>query len=107
MTKTKTVKKLGSVKEEPKKLKYSFEVSVNGTEYKGHAVTLEKAIADFVVSPAFPFGAKTKAVIKFGNSKDMRIRVYSAMQARRVFNQISLKPTAVKLLAGNFMTQLE
>ena len=80
---------------------YFLEVSVNGTTFKTRAETLEAALTSFVESPEFPLGAKTKTVISFGTEKSKRVRILQPTQARRIFNQIELKPLALEIFARN------
>lgn len=96
--KAKAVKKLGATKQP--KLGYHLEVEVNGNVYKGDAVSLEQALTDFVNNPAFPQGAKTKALVRFSKGDVERYQVWQPFKARRLFNQISLKPTSLEILAG-------
>src|SRR3989304_8588968 len=101
MTKTKPVKK---VKKETvlgsRRGLYTLEVSVNDVEYKGSANSLEQALSDFVLSPSFPFGVKTRVFIKFSDGEKSGSQRYGAIVARRVFSAISHKPSAIDILAS-------
>lgn len=101
-------KKLGSAKKEPKTNKddYFLEVNIDGFEYKGSAKTLDQAILDFINNPARPYGVKSKVLFRFGKGSVESSRVFSAMQARRIFNQIELKSLASELLANKLINQL-
>ena len=78
----------------------TLEVSVNDVEYKGSANSLEQALSDFVVSPSFPFGVKTRVFLKFSDGEKSGSQRYGALVARRVFSAISHKPSAVAILAS-------
>jgi len=78
---------------------YTLEVSVNDTEYKGKAKDLRSALSNFVKSPDFPFSVKTRVFIKFGVGKDLRQKTYSPSIARKIFNRISFRDTALDILS--------
>jgi hypothetical protein len=79
---------------------YSLEVSVNDVEYKGSANSVHQALSDFVLSPSFPFGVKTRVMLKFSDGKKEGSQRYGALVARRVFKAISHKPSALEVLAS-------
>lgn len=104
-TKKAPAKKLGSSK--PKKApKYRLEVIVNDTDYKGTADSLTQALTDFVESGDFPFGVKTRVVIRYKKGDVERQKLWHVPEARRVFNIISAKPSALELLATKLEAEL-
>jgi len=94
------------VKKPVKKGSYTLEVSVNDVEYKGSANSLEQALSDFVLSPSFPYGIKTRVFIKFSDGKKSGSQRYGALVARRVFSAISHKPSAVDILASKMEARM-
>ena len=96
MTKTKETKKV--MKKESKGA-YKLEVSVNDVEYKGSAASMAQALTDFVESKDFPFGVKTRVLLKFSNGKREGMQRYGALVARRIFSAISHKPSAIEIQA--------
>lgn len=108
---TKKAVKLGSaekVKKVPKakKLDYSLEVSVNDVVYKGEAKDMKQALADFISSSAFPFAIKTKVLVKYSKGGVERSQFYHVPEARRIFKIISLKDSALELLATKLTNSL-
>jgi hypothetical protein len=115
MPKPKTTKsvEVGSVKSEgvePKvkapKPEYRLEVSVNDVVFKTEAKSLEAALTEFVQSPEFPVGAKTKLFIVYGKGDVTLKRLYQTPEARRMLTTIAIKPTAVTLLAEQLTRSL-
>lgn len=88
-------------------LDYHLEVSFDDVVYKGEAVSLERALEDFVKSEAFPEGAKSKVIVKISNGSMERVRVLRPLLARRIFSSISTKPVALSVLASKLTSQLE
>ena len=82
-----------------KKGKYTLEVSVNDTEYKGSGDTLIDAFSRYVASPKFPFNVKTRVLMSFTDGKRKGIQNYPALMGRRVFNAISHKLSGIEILA--------
>src|SRR3990167_2869632 len=107
MSKLKEKKPKLGVAKAPKKVKkpvYHLEVNVNDVDYKGKADSLEQALKDFVDSPDFPFSVKTRVFMKFGKGKDMQERTYPVFVARRLFNRISFRDSALEILANKLET---
>ena len=102
MAKTKEPK----AKKVAKKGAYQLEVSVNDVAYKGSAASMVQALTDFVSSKDFPFGVKTRVLLKFGDGKKEGLQRYGALVARRVFKAISHKPSALEILAGKLESRL-
>ena len=89
-----------------KKYPFSLEVTVNDTHYRGEAVSLTEALKDFVASPEFPVGLKTKTIIRYGKGNDMHQQIWAVPKPRKVFNIISLKPDALEIWASKFEAEL-
>ena len=102
MPKLKEIKEKKATK--PKVEKYRLEVNVNDTDYKGKAASLQQALQDFVDSPSFPFSVKTRVFMKFGKGKDMQERTYPVFVARRLFNRISFRESALEILSSKLET---
>lgn len=100
-TKTKEKKELP-----PKNEKCFFCIKVDDIVFEKKAKTIKEAVDAFVASPKFPYGVKTKVIIKFGNDKDEKIEVWGAVRARRIFSQIKLKPYSAELLAERLTSRL-
>ena len=104
----KAVKKLGAVKA-PKKVKgldYFLEVSFNDVVYKVEAVDFKQALKDFVGSSEFPFAFKTRVLVKYGKGSEERSQFYHVPEARKVFKMVSLKESALELLASKLEANL-
>jgi len=84
---------------------YFLEVSVNDSEYKGFADSLESALSDYVSSPEFPTSVKTRVFMKFGKGNDVQERTYPVFVARRLFSRISFRESALEILANKLQTQ--
>src|SRR3990167_5621654 len=107
MEKTKKpVKKAVKKETDTRRGLYTLDVSVNDVEYKGSANSLEQALSDFVVSPSFPFGVKTRVFLKFSDGEKSGSQRYGALVARRVFSAISHKPSAVEILASKMEARM-
>lgn len=106
MAKTKKTPKLGSGKTTPTKKPYSLEVVVNDTVYQRNAKNLSMALRDFVEGGDFPYGVKTRVVIRYKKGKVERQRLLHVPEARRVFNMISAKPSALELYADKLEAEL-
>lgn len=102
MARTKTTTK--EVK--PKKSAYTLEVSVNDTNYKGEAGSVEEALKDFITSDSFPVGAKTRVVIKVSDGKTERVKVLQTSRAQRILRLMTFKPSAVQILADKLTAEL-
>lgn len=91
--------KAKETKEEVKPKKdYTLEISVNDLNYKTKAKDLTEALTDFVNSPDYPFGVKTKLIIRYGKGDDIRQRIIPVQEARRLISVISKKTTAFEIL---------
>lgn len=97
-TKSKTENRVEKVV--PTKDNYSFEVTVNEVTFKTEAVDLKSALSDFIKSPQFPLGVKTRVFMKFGKGNKLVNHTIPVTMARRLFSIISHKATAVEILAN-------
>jgi F0F1-type ATP synthase delta subunit len=99
--KTTKAKKVEEVVETPKEKVdgYSFEVHVNDVTFKTKAVDLKSALTEFIKSPEFPFGIKTRVFMRFGKGKKIVNHTIPVVIARRLFSILSHKANAVEILA--------
>ena len=88
------------------KPRYTLEVSVNDVEYKGSGESMVEALAGFVASPSFPFGIKTRVLLKFSDGVKSASQVYSASMARRIFKVASKKLSAIEIMARKMVERL-
>ena len=104
--KTKPVKT--AVKKTTKKTagKYTLAVKVDDVNYKGNADTMVQALTDFVASKHYPLGAKTFAVFNIGNGEKTYSEIWRVTRCRKMFNLMSLKPTAIEIVAGKLEAAL-
>jgi len=85
---------------------YHLEIRVNDVDFKTDAKDLETALTEFVNSPDFPVGAKTKAFIKYSKGGNERKKIWHTREARRMLNCISLKPSYLSILAEKLTNEL-
>ena len=104
--KVKKIEKVKTIKVDKADKPYHLEVNVNDVEFKINAKDLEIALTEFVASPAFPFGAKTNAVIKYSKGEKEGSKVWRTAMARRMFRIIKIKPNAIKVLAEKLTQEL-
>lgn len=95
----KKVTKKETKKEEVKDTKYNVEISVNDVVFKTKADSIEEALTNFIDSPEFPHGAKTKLFIKYSKGKETRSRFWHTGIARRLLMTLAIKPSAVNVIA--------
>jgi hypothetical protein len=103
---TKTVKATKPAPEKKATPAYALEVSVNDIEFKTTGKTLAEALAKFVESGEFPYGVKTRVAIKYSKGKETGKKLMHVPEARRIFNMISAKPTALELFAARLESTL-
>ena len=103
MAKTKTTKVKKVKKSEGK---YTLAVKVDDVDYKGSADTMVQALTDFVASKSYPLGAKTFAVFNVGNGDKTYSEIWRVARCRKMFNLMSLKPTAIEIVAGKLEAAL-
>jgi hypothetical protein len=113
MSKTKTTKSVKSETKiiEPKESKvskndYQFEVSVNDVVFKTKAESLEQALTEFVESPVYPVGAKTKLFFTYSKGDVNRKRLFQTPEARRMLTTLARKPSAITILAEQLTRSL-
>lgn len=108
MAKTKKEKKVEEVVEsetsaevtpEEKKDDYTFEVTVNDVVFKTKAVDLKTALSEYIKSPEYPLGVKTRVFMRFGKGKKIANHTIPVRIARRLFSILSHKDNAVEILA--------
>jgi hypothetical protein len=87
--------------------KYHIEIKVNDVVFDHSAESIKQALFDFVASPVYPFGAKTKMFIKYSKGKIERHRLFHTQEARRVILTMRSKPIAVEILAAKLTRDLE
>ena len=104
MAKTKATKEPREKKDA--KPKYTLEVSVNDVSYKGSGDSMVDALASFVASSVFPFGIKTRVLLKFSDGVKSGLQRYSASMARRVFKVLPRKVSAVEIMARKMEERL-
>ena len=104
----------------PKKTagKYTLAVKVDDVNYKGSADSMVQALTDFVASKSYPLGAKTFAVFtvskkatrktkeKAAAKKKTYSEIWRVARCRKMFNLMSLKPTAIEIVAGKLEAAL-
>lgn len=95
--KTKAVKSKG---------KYTLAVKVDDVNYKGSAVSMVQALTDFVASKKYPLGAKTFAVFSVSNGQKTYSEIWRVARCRKMFNLMSIKPTAIEIVAGKLEAAL-
>lgn len=76
-----------TVKEKP----YSLKVVLNDEVFETKAETIAKAITEFVNSPVFTSGLKTKVVLTFGDKNMSRTAIYPVPRARKMFSMFAVK----------------
>ena len=103
MTKTKTAEVKKVKKSEGK---YTLAVKVDDVDYKGSADTMVQALTDFVASKEYPLGAKTFAVFNVSNGDKSYSEIWRVARCRKMFNLMSLKPTAIEIVAGKLEAAL-
>ena len=86
--------------------KYTLAVKVNDVDYKGSADTMVQALTDFVTSKSYPLGAKTFAVFNVSNGEKTYSEIWRVARCRKIFNLMSLKPTAIEIVAGKLEAAL-
>lgn len=103
-TPAKKVKKVSA----PKKTKktYHFEIRVNDVVFVTDANDFETALLEFVDSPSFPVGAKTRAVLTYSKGKSLRTKILQTPMARRILQTIRFKGSALKVLAEKLTNDL-
>ena len=82
------------------KYDYTFEVTVNDVTFKTKAEDLKTALSEFIKSPEFPLGIKTRVFMKFGKGKKLVTHTIPVIIARRLFSILSFKDNAVEILAN-------
>jgi len=120
MTKVKTTKTTKVIKKEVKKdietpikpetsdtLPFRLEITVNDITFKTEGESVKKCLIDFIDSPLYPFGAKTKMFITCFKGKLKRHRIFNTKEARKVLLTMSQKDTAVEILANKLIRELE
>ena len=100
-TPKKTVKKVKKTKG-----KYTLAVKVDDVDYKGSADSMVQALSDFVASKNYPLGAKTMAVFNVSNGDKTYSEIWRVARCRKMFNLMSLKPTAIEIVAGKLEAAL-
>jgi len=109
-TKTKTVSKevQSTPKETTKKSSvYKLEIKVNDVVFNTQANTIKEALLDFISSPDYPFGAKTRMFIKCKKGNVERHRVFHTSEARRIILTMKHKDISVDILADKLTKDLE
>jgi len=96
----KNTKKVVKKKTTPK---YKVTVSVNDVEHTSTGKTIKDALANFIESDKFPFGAKTPAVFTVAKGKKKSTTRLYPQRARRMFLTLQHKSTALDV----FSAQLE
>ena len=79
--------------------KYTLAVKVDDVNYKGSADSMVQALTGFVASKGYPLGAKTFAVFSVGNGDKTYSEIWRVARCRKMFNLMSIKPTAIELIA--------
>ena len=103
----KPVEKKVKAKVETVKKPYHLEIRVNDVDFKTDAKDMETALTEFVKSPDFPVGAKTKAFIKYSKGGNERKKIWHTREARRMLNCISLKPSFLIILAEKLTNEVK
>lgn len=114
MPRTKTTKTKSAVKKVAKKVADEgatvsacrLEVKVNDVHFKTNAPDFETALTEFVQSPEYPLGAKTTAIISYAQGANKGTRVLHPSEARRTFKAMSLKGSAITILAYKLTSSL-
>ena len=86
--------------------KYTLAVKVDDVDYKGNADSMVQALTDFVASKKYPLGAKTFAVFSVSNGEKTYSEIWRVARCRKMFNLMSLKPTAIEIVAGKLEAAL-
>lgn len=86
--------------------KYTLAVKVDDVNYKGSADSMVQALTDFVASKNYPLGAKTMAVFDVSNGEKKHSEIWRVARCRKMFNLMSLKPTAIEIVAGKLEAAL-
>ena len=100
-------KKVSVSKEKVEKVKdFRFEVLVNDLHFKTTADSLKEAIEEFMASKDFPTFIKTKVILRFGEGDTLTQHLWPVAEARRVFNNLDIKPDLVELFSQKLSRQL-
>ena len=86
--------------------KYTLAVKVDDVDYKGSADSMVQALTDFVASKSYPLGAKTFAVFNVSNGAKTYSEIWRVARCRKMFNLMSLKPSAIEIVAGKLEAAL-
>ena len=86
--------------------KYTLAVKVDDVNYMGSADSMVSALTDFVASKNYPLGAKTMAVFNVRKGEKIYSEIWRVARCRKMFNLMSLKPTAIEIVAGKLEAAL-
>ena len=86
--------------------KFILNVKVDDVAYTGSADTVVQALTDFVAHKDYPLGAKTFAVFTVVNGEKNYSEIWRVARARKMLTLMSLKPTAIEIVAGKLEAAL-
>lgn len=100
-------KKAAEPKSEKKSVDtFSFELKVNDITFETKSSDLKSALVEFIKSPLFPVGVKTRVFIKYGFGKKVVTKTIPVFMARKVFSILAHKDSAVDIFVSKLTAKL-